>query len=423
MGNRPLLRIPNQRVLVISHLYPSRAHPIHGRFIHEHVLALRGAGVEARVLVPVPWAPPLLRRHPRWQMYSDTLREPAEYEESDCRRLGYVTAPAPLHVFGGLGLALALGRVLPGLRREFAFDVLHAHCLTPDGWAACLAGRRLGVPVISSARGSDVNLYPRRSRVVRSATRYVLRRSSALVAVSRALAQMAAQLGGPGVTPQVIYNGVSAVFLRPSTLTCATAARVELGLVPDRRIILFVGALQEEKGVLDLLEAFGQLRARHPAAHLVLLGDGPLRRRVEQIGREAGTAGFVSAPGAVTHERVAAYARASDAFAFPSHAEGMPNALLEAMAAGLPCVATRVGGIPEAVEDGESGFLVPARAPVALAAALSNILDDPELAGRLGTQAARTIAQRFSWPANALAHIELYRTVLERVNARSERAQ
>jgi glycosyltransferase involved in cell wall biosynthesis len=122
-------------------------------------------------------------------------------------------------------------------------------------------------------------------------------------------------------------------------------------------------------------------------------------------------AGAVSLPGCVRHELVAKYCQASDFFVFPSHSEGMPNALLEAMACGLPCVATRVGGMPEALEHGVSGLLVPPQSSGDLTKAMQQLISDPGMAQALGASACRTIAKHFSWQANAKAHQAVYEAV------------
>jgi glycosyltransferase involved in cell wall biosynthesis len=400
------------RILQISHLYPSQTLPAQGRFIHQHVKALAGCGLAVRVVSPVPWPPPLLRKCSRWSRYHATLQEGGSYEGVPVQRVPYLVAPRPWHVWGGLGMAWSLRGALRRIHRTFPFDLIHAHTLTPDGWAACLTAPRFGVPVVCSIRGSDLNLYPQESRVVRRATRFVLRHCHAIVAVSGALAKRAREFCPGGAEPRVIYNGVNTGhFARQPD---RDALRATLGLPRDGRIVLFVGQCAADKGVPELVKAFSQLRAEHSGLHLVLVGNGELFEQVRAQGRILCGNDGLTVPGQVPPERVAAYCRASDLFAFPSHAEGMPNALLEAMACGLPCVATRVGGIPEAIEDGVSGLLVPAKDPQALHRALGALLSDPGACARIGGAAAQKIASCFSWKHNAEMHLALYRHLLNR---------
>lgn len=398
------------RLLVLSHLYPSPSCPAHGIFIHQHVRALLDLGLQVRVLCPVPWPPPGLRSRPQWQTYARVLLESGPFDGVSVQRLPYLTGPRPLHVFGGLGLALSLRHRLPRLRPQFPFDLIHAHTLTPDGWAACLAAGRFSIPVVCSIRGSDLNLYPQESRITRRATRYVLSHSASILAVSGALAEQARIFSRGAVSPRVIYNGVNqSRFYRNA---CGHEARSGLGIPRGAWVLLFVGGCAADKGVPELVHAFEALRRRHGNLHLALVGEGELLGWVRQRAATQGWANALTAPGKLTHERVADFCRASDCFAFPSHAEGMPNALLEAMACGLPCVATRVGGIPEALEHAVSGLLVPPKHVTALAAAVGRILTEPGLAPRLGSEAAATIVKRFSWHANAQAHKDVYAEVM-----------
>lgn len=403
-----------QRILVLSHLYPSRTRPTDGIFIHQSVQAMRALGVDARVLVPVPWAPPLVRSLPRWRKYRAIVAEQGPLDEVPVQRMVYPTGPYPIHVLGGLGLGLTLSGMIDQVRSDFPFDLIHAHTITPDGWAACLVRRRAGVPVVCSARGSDLNVYPERSRIVRLATRYVLRRSNALLAVSQALAAQAGRWAAESPTARVIYNGVDTSRFHPPADRASVRAR--LGLPGEARVLLFVGALLAEKGLRELTEAYARLRRKHKNLLLVLVGDGELLKWVRERLAEYGDA--VRTPGRLRHDEVAVYCQASDYFVFPSYSEGMPNALLEAMSCGLPCVASSVGGIPEAIKDRRSGLLVPPRDHRALEAAIDQVLSNAAEAHALGEHAVRTIQSRFSWRAHAEAHVDVYRRVLDSFSAR-----
>jgi len=163
----------------------------------------------------------------------------------------------------------------------------------------------------------------------------------------------------------------------------------------DRGLVAFVGRCREAKGVFDLLDAMSEIAPRHPALRLECAGDGDLTRVVERaaalgIEDRVRLRGWIGA-----RERDALLARAS-VFVLPSHAEALPVSLLEAMAAGCAVVASRVGGIPDLVEDGVNGLLVPPRDPAALARALRKVLDEPELASRLGREGHATVAERYT---------------------------
>jgi glycosyltransferase involved in cell wall biosynthesis len=168
-----------------------------------------------------------------------------------------------------------------------------------------------------------------------------------------------------------------------------------------------VGGLRQQKGLPGLLEAF----ARVPApAELCLVGDGPERALLERRARDLGIAERVRFAGLVD-DPSPYYARAG-AFVMPSWAEGLSNALLEAMAFGLPVVATRIGGNVDLVEDGVNGLLVEPGDPDGLASALARVLGDEALAGRLGAAARRTVLDGYTMERAAERYLDLYRAAL-----------
>jgi glycosyltransferase involved in cell wall biosynthesis len=182
--------------------------------------------------------------------------------------------------------------------------------------------------------------------------------------------------------------------------------RGRLGLNQKERVILSIGRFSREKAQADLIEAAAHLTRLHPdlAFRLVLVGDGPERQAVEQAA--SGLAGRVVCAGHQTNVRP--YYAVADIFVLPSHSEGSPNVILEAMAAGVPIVATAVGGVPEMLADGESALLAPAGAPEALAEAMGSLLTNEELATRLARNASASVAQRFSPDAYRRALLGVY---------------
>jgi glycosyltransferase involved in cell wall biosynthesis len=191
------------------------------------------------------------------------------------------------------------------------------------------------------------------------------------------------------------------------------ALRDRLALPPDARVILSVGRLSPEKGHSDLLAALRLLRRDRPqfAIKLILVGDGIERPSLERAAAAPDLASSVIFAGQSSN--VWPYYSLADVFALPSHSEGSPNALLEAMAAGVPIVACKVGGVPETVEDGSSALLVPPGDPAAMANALARVLEDPALAARLAANAVERLGSRFSPEARYRALLEIYRTVKE----------
>jgi glycosyltransferase involved in cell wall biosynthesis len=246
-------------------------------------------------------------------------------------------------------------------------DLVHAHWI-PSGAAALAAGK----PYVLQVWGTDVELARRVPRLARP----VVRSAQLVVAASSFLADAAQELGAREV--RVIPNGVDI----PQHVA-----------EPDEPPhVVYVGRLSEEKGILEFVEATEGIRR-------TIVGDGPLR------GRVPGAIGFVP-PG-----DVGAYYERAAVVCVPSRREGYGIAAREAMAHGRPVVATRVGGLVDAIEDGVTGVLVPARDPPALRAALERLIDDRDLRTRLGAAAARRARTVFSSEAEVEALVAAYRAV------------
>jgi glycosyltransferase involved in cell wall biosynthesis len=188
--------------------------------------------------------------------------------------------------------------------------------------------------------------------------------------------------------------------------------RRKLGIFEDERMILAVGRLSKEKAQIDLLRAFEKLSHTHSEfkARLVVVGDGPERANLEATAASLGIAARVIFTGQVKNVEV--YYAAADVLVNPSHSEGSPYVLLEAMAAGLPIVATAVGGVPEMIENNETALLVPASDPQAMAEAIARLLNDEKLAGQLAENASELVSSRLSPEAYVRSLAEVYRSVI-----------
>lgn len=274
--------------------------------------------------------------------------------------------------------------------REQRIDCLLASWAFPDAVAVARLARRLRKPYVVKVHGSDINVMarePARCAAIRS----TLQGAAAVVAVSRALAAAVVELGVESTRVQVIYNGVDAERFAPGD---RRAARQRLGVPVDGRRLLYVGNLKASKGCLDLIEALPVLLRAEPATVVVFVGAGPDRAALLQRIEQLGLTRQVLLAGEVNHEQLPDQYRAADLVCLPSHNEGVPNVLLEAMACGVPVLATRVGGIPEVVPE-VAGALVPAGDPAALAAALPVALER-----RWDTAAIRRHAEGFRWDDN-----------------------
>ena len=267
--------------------------------------------------------------------------------------------------------------------------------------ASRLAKRR---PVMVAGQRSLTPMTGPVATVAQRLTRPFIHRT---VAVSSAVRERL--IRDEGVAPetiQVIDNGVDTDVFHPGD---ATAARRHLGLAGDGLLIGAVSRLTEVKGIPHLLEAVAALRDTRPV-RLVIVGDGPERERLEMKTQELGLTDAVDYLG--VRRDLPEIFPAFDVFCLPSIREGSPQVLLEAMASGCAVVATTAGGIPEVVEDGESGRVVAPGSTAALTAALGRVVAEQELRARLAVAARRRIVERFDLARGVRAHEALYHSLL-----------
>lgn len=204
--------------------------------------------------------------------------------------------------------------------------------------------------------------------------------------------------------------------VRPRPMVAASdfqSLKTRLGVADEERVVLTIGRLSREKAQLDLLRAYKRLRETNPelSSKLIIVGEGPERGRLEAAAETLGIRGRVIFTGQITE--VQAFYAAADVFVLPSHSEGSPYVLLEAMVANLPIVATSVGGVPEIVTNNDSALLVPVNNPQAMAAAIARVLTDSQLALRLTEASAFLVAKEYSPEEYARSVVEVYRRVIE----------
>lgn len=346
------------RILVVTSQFPLAGEPTRGRPIHQTVRELaRQASV--RVLSPVA-------RYPRWaQPRSYLFRAPVADEAipgCDVAWPTYPALPALSRPFNGWLCA----RAIHDHAAAFAPDVILSYWLYPDAWGAWRVARRLGLPLVAGARGSDIRV---RDAVSRRLTRPVVREAERLLVVSADLGRLAVRdYGADPARVRVIPNGCDATIFH---LRDRAAARRDLGVGTDDELVLYVGRLVAEKGLRELAEAMRVLRRARPRARLVMVGDGPLQAEFAALAADASIGLHLA--GAQPALRVAEWMAAADLVALPSYSEGHPNVLVEALACGRPVVSCPVGGVPEVVDEA-SGVLVPPRDAAALAAGLEAVL-------------------------------------------------
>jgi len=252
------------------------------------------------------------------------------------------------------------------LRRERP-DVVHYHDARSAGIGSMIPRRLLPATVIT--RRVDFPIGP----TFLSRRKYG--RCDVVIAVSNRIAEICGEAGVPLDRIAVVHDGIDTA--RFSAHPSREDARREMGAGEEAEVIGVVAALVDHKGHRYLLEALPALRRSHPGIRLWLAGDGPLRGSLQAHAASLGVADVVTFHGQV--EDVPRFLSAIDVFVMPSHLEGLCQAVIEALAAGVPAVTTSAGGLPDIIVDGTSGLLVPPRDPAALASAISRVLEDSRL--------------------------------------------
>ena len=386
------------KILTFSTLFPNAQMPGHGIFVETRLRQLVGSGqLEARVVAPVPWFP---SSHPCFGRYATFARVPlAEVRYGvdvfhprypSLPRIGMGVAPALL--------ATAATSTIATLMDEgFAPDLIDAHYFYPDGVAAAALGRYFNIPVVITARGSDLTVFPK-FRLPRKMILWAAARAAAVVTVCEALRTEALRLGMDHAKVHTLRNGVDLELFRPVD---RKRARTRLGLA--RFTLIAVGHLVPVKALSLAVAALPQL----PDVELLIVGEGPERQMLHQFAVHLCVADRVRFLGAMPQSALREYYGASDALVLPSEREGWANVLLESMACGTPVVASAVFGTPEVVAAQDAGILMAERSVNGLADAVR------ALRARYPDRAAtRLYAERFSWRDTTAGQMDLFHHVL-----------
>jgi glycosyltransferase involved in cell wall biosynthesis len=371
-----------------------------GSFIEPIAKGVAARGHEVHLVAP--WHP--------------AIRRPDE--EDGVRFHFYKYAPvAGLNVFGYAGglradtairgaawiaapFGLAFGwRTARRVAARCRATVMHAHWVIPGGFLAAYAAA--SVPLVVSLHGSDV-FVAEHSAPARLAARLAFRRARWVTACSDDLRQRAIGLGANADRIETVPYGVDSARFRPDA-NARAAVRRELG-IGDAPFIFSAGRLVRKKGFEHLIAAATRL-GDFPNLIVAIAGDGDLRE--ELAARVAGSGGRVRLLGNRSQDDIARLCSAADVIAVPSirddagNVDGLPNFALEALASATPVVATRAGGLPQAIDDGRTGRLVPEGDATALGAAIRALLAHPDDAHRLGAAARTDVAARFGWDETA----------------------
>ena len=404
------------RVVCPTYWYPEHSKDTHATYVHDinRHLVRRGHAV----CVVTPGRPGLVEREEfdGVEVVRFPLRVPDDltYGRVAQTRVGLKGKLTRLAIMGKY-LRLQYRATLVEARRQHA-DVVHAHWAIPTGPAAVAAGRRLGIPSVITMHGGDVYVNPEQGYdfptrwYVRPILRWTLEHAGALTAITDDCRHHALRAGAPDDHIRIVLNGADLRRFSPLPQG-APADDLHYG----ERMIFACRQLFPRKGIRFLIEAAAQLRSTFPDLQLVLAGDGFERPELERLAQERGIAGQTTFLGWVANSDLPKYYRAAAVSVIPSLEEGFGIPAAEAMGCEVAVVASDAGGLPEVVEDGVTGRVVPRGDAGALGRAIGELLADPGLRRRMGKAGRERALRLFDWDRSA----EEFETLYGQIGARS----
>ena len=380
------------KIAVVTPYFPSSAEPWQGRSAYQ---TLRLIAREADVQVFFPYAayPSFLKTRSWGYGKLDHSYSPPDV------KVDYLSFPAlPLvsRPFNGWMMA----RVLLPHVRSFSPDLIFSFFVYPAGYAALEIGRKLGVPAVVMAIGSDIHSIG--DRISAMHTRKVLREIDFLVTVSGDLRNKALGMGARPEKSRAVVNGCDLAVFHPRD---RLQAREKLKIDADAEAVVYIGRMDVKKGLRELVQAAASLRSERPRLHVYLVGEGPDRPEIDSAIQANDAAGYIHMLPGCAFDDVAVWMAAADLVTLPSYMEGCPNVVLEALACGRPVVATHVGGIPEILSV-ECGRLVAPRDAESLATALADVLNSTWDAAQISAHGSR------SWNSVAAELLDIFESLI-----------
>lgn len=406
------------KICMLTSTYPRFSNDGSGRFIKSMAEAIARHGHEVYVVVPY---------YPHSHYDSESVRVipfryiwpnrlaimgygQALYNDQKLRKKAYFLAP-----FFSISSLFTLLRA----HYKYNFDVLHAHWVIPNGPIAMLFSRLTSIPFIVSLHGSDIFI-ALKNRILGFISRICFDHSAAITACSQQLHDGALSLGALKSKLSVIPWGADPAIFDPLRFPPQNVLREQLGWPKDVHVILTICRLVKKKGVEYLIKSAYLLKNKIPNILVVIAGDGPERKALEQLTESLNASSYVRFIGRVDWDSVATLLHASDIFVAPSvedetgNIDGLPTAILEAMAAGKLVVASNIGGIPLVISHERTGLLVPQRDEHALAQALAYALTNDNLRRRIGSHARQNVINYLNWDRVAMDFINIYRKAAQK---------
>lgn len=363
-GENNIMQDGQQRkILVISSKFPNKIHFQQGLFVYELVKELSKEN-QFVVICPISKTPSisLLSRalkNPR--KLGEYYRQLRKIPQTDTYhgisvyypRLWYLPQKFA-HFSRGFFLFARVMPLILKIRKKFKFDIIHAQFALPEGFAATLMGKALGVPVVVHCQGSDINSDLGKNIILTNLVKYSLNHAQYVFAASKEIRQKIDHYTDLNGLLKLVPNGVNLRMFFPYD---KIKARKNLNLPLDKNIILYVGSLYWGKGVNYLIDAMEDVARKCPDVLLFILGEGDLDDALKRKVRKLDLEHRIKFLGNKPQTKVPRWMNAVDLLILPSVSEGLPPVIPESLACGTPVVASRVGGVPEIIDSGKIGLL------------------------------------------------------------------
>ena len=391
-------------------MFPCKRHPLSAIFFANLMKELAPKVEELMVVTPRPYIPKFMakfkKRWSRWYL------DPMISKENGMEIIRpYVLSLRGISFVGinGLLMQYSLFFLLKKIINKRKIDMILGYNMLPDGIATVRLAKMFKLPVGIWAIGSDINDYANYNLINHYLVKKSIEASQIIFTESRDLENKIKQFSSKSIDIRTFYKGIDVSnFQNPPPKNVLTK---KLQLDPEKRHMLFVGRLTSEKGVFELAEAFNAIARDYHDINLILVGEEIEKEKLVAKFKEAKVLNRVLFKGNSPYKEIAYYMKISDILVLPTWAEGLPNVVMEAMATGLPVVATNVGGIPEILEDGVTGLSVPAKNVVKLTEAIIKMLEDESLREKCVRNAKELIIKKFDVKKNVFKLYELLQEV------------
>ena len=403
------------RVLILATGYPRWKGDFNNVYLHRLAKSLVRKGIEVHVVAP----------------HAKDLKKEEIMDDIYIHRFQYLYPPnlQTLAYFPGIPekiktvkgkiqlpfFILSMAKKMLDIVKEYDIDVINAHWAIPSGFIAVFTKILHKRPILITLYGAE--LFPaikKKSKIMGWLIKYTLNGADKVVGISDATCNAGITLSGR-MDIEVLPDGIDIETFNPDVDGDVIREKYNLN---DHYLIFSSGRMVERKGFRYLVEAMPYILDKFPNTKLIIGGDGPERKNIENIAKKLGISDKIILPGFIPDEDFPKYMKAADVFVLPSivdskgDTEGSATILLEAMACGTPVVGTKVGGIPYAIKDGIGGFLVDEKNPKQLAEKIIMLLEDENLRREMGKIGRKYVEENFSWDKIAKEYIKIFRLLV-----------